>query len=82
MNDFGFSNHECGDDDYYDPFLSGFKDDCEECQAEKKRFAEFGKKYLSEMITQEQIEKKISEDIDWDLDAQELLNFVKENKII
>ena len=47
----------------------------------QERLAAFGKDYLDEILTQEEAEKKASEDISWDLDAEKALDFIKKNKI-
>ncbi|MED4787541.1 hypothetical protein P9429_11665 [Bacillus atrophaeus] len=43
--------------------------------------ADFGKRYLSYMYTQDEIEARASENLDWDLTAEIMVNFVKENSI-
>ena len=47
----------------------------------KKRMVEFGKQYLDNIMSQEEAEEKASENLDWDMDAQEMLNFIRENAI-
>ena len=45
------------------------------------KLCNFGKTYLdSGLYTQEQIEKLISEDIEWDPEAEEMLKWVQNNK--
>lgn len=46
----------------------------------KQRLADFGKGYLIDIITQESAEAKASENLSWDGDAQEMLEFIKSNK--
>jgi len=46
----------------------------------KTELAAFGKKYLDGCImTQEEAIKKASKDLDWDLEAQPMVDFIKEN---
>jgi len=46
------------------------------------RLCNFGKTYLeSGLYTQEQIEAKCSENLEWDYEAEDMLKWVKENKI-
>jgi len=81
--EFGFTSHECGDDDWYDPLWdeSGFKDDCKTCQDIKERLRVFGEGYIESICTQEEIEAECKKNIEWDLDADEMLKFVEANKI-
>jgi hypothetical protein len=44
-----------------------------------QELAEFGKRYLDDIKTQEEAEQEVSKDIEWDLDAEEVLKFIKEN---
>lgn len=57
---------------------------CPECASApakyQQRLVEFGRSYLDDLIiTQEQAEKVASEHLSWDSDAQEMINFIKEN---
>jgi len=47
----------------------------------KERLAKFGRPYLNDMLTQEEVEKKCSKNLDWDCNAQEMVDYLKENKI-
>lgn len=49
--------------------------------SEKKLKQEFITEYLDNILNQEQAEKEASRNIDWDLDAQDMLNFIKNNTI-
>lgn len=42
---------------------------------------EFGKEYLDNILTQEEAEKHASRHIEWDMEAQVMLDFLKENAI-
>lgn len=59
-------------------------DSCEEkcltCEENKKRMTEFGKQYLSYILTQEEAEAKASENLEWDHDAEEMVEFIKSHK--
>ena len=46
-----------------------------------KRMKEIGEKYLDDLYTQEEAENRASENLDWDGNAQEMLDFIKNNKI-
>jgi hypothetical protein len=43
------------------------------------RYSEFGEGYLESLMTQQEIEKHLSENLDWDMSAQEMLDFVIAN---
>jgi len=81
--EFGYKSHEHEDDDYitYYDFPEKFKKDCPHCQDLMKRMKEFGEKYLDDLYTQEEAENKASENLDWDGNAQEMVDFIKNNKI-
>lgn len=57
----------------------------EEAQREKQLFQDrlcnFGKSYLDALYSQDMIEKLVSENIEWDSSAEDMLKFVKENSI-
>lgn len=73
--------HHCGLDDFYDPGENGFRDDvCIKCKELKKQLGEFGKGYLDGLLTQEEAMKHASENLEWDMDAQEMVDWIKENK--
>ena len=80
--EFGYISHEHQDDDYYNPFWNdqGFIEDCDECQKLKQRFVEFGENYLDNILTQEEAEQKASENLEWDYDAKEMVDFIVANK--
>lgn len=44
-----------------------------------RRLADFGKQYLHFMLTQDEAEASASANLDWDLDAEDMVNFVKGN---
>jgi hypothetical protein len=80
--EFDYDAHVCGHDQYYYPISDGFRDGCEECQKVKHRLIAFGKGYLEDDIyDQAGAEKKASEDLELDTDAQEMLDFIKSNPI-
>jgi hypothetical protein len=81
--EFGCESHLCGEDEYYDPFYNddGFRENCTVCQNLKKKLKSFGEGYLDNIYTQEEAEKKCSENIEWDSGAEEMLNFIKGNAL-
>ena len=81
--EFGFSGHDCNGDDYYSPFYGDdkFRDGCETCQSLKERFIKFGKEYLEYIMSQEKAEAKASENLEWDMDAQEMVDFLRAHSI-
>jgi hypothetical protein len=58
---------------------------CADCDAAKAAFttkyAAFGANYLDGLMTQEEAEKKASENLEWDAGATEMRDFVKANSI-
>lgn len=81
QSEFGYNHHKCGNDSRYEPVWDGFRDGCPECQSVKQRFIDFGKEYLEEILTQEEIEKIVSKHIEWDMEAEVMLKYVKEHHI-
>jgi hypothetical protein len=77
--EFDFEHHEHGDDDYYKPLYDGFRDNCEKCQDVKKRLIRFGENYLDGMMTQDKAIEEASRNLDWDMDAQKMVDFIKYN---
>ncbi len=53
----------------------------EEVETYNAHLREFGMGYLEDIYTQEQIEKEVATDIDWDADAREMLEFVTQYSI-
>lgn len=54
---------------------------CAVCLDIKRRFAEFGKSYLDDVLTQEQVEAMADEHSSWDCDAKAIQAFVKANAL-
>ena len=79
QSEFGYEDHKHEGDNYFDPIYDGFKDGCEKCNQVKIRLIDFGKNYLSEIFTQEEAEKIASEDLSWDMDADEMVKFIKDH---
>jgi hypothetical protein len=46
---------------------------------DQNKLAEFGRSYLEPLYSQEEAEKIAAKDIKWDLDAKEMLQFIKDN---
>lgn len=63
-------------------YLSGDKTGCAECvrlEADyNARLKTFGLRYLTELYTQEEAEKEASSNLEWDMDATAMLNWIKE----
>lgn len=77
QNEFSNNSHECkGDRVYPSEFL--FQDGCFECENNKNRLIEFGLSYLNNMMTQAEAEKLASKNVDWDMEADEVAEFIKE----
>lgn len=79
QSEFAYQSHECGGKAYHDPIYGGFTADCRECQELKTEIATFGKKYLDNIISQDDAEKKAGQDESWDLEAASMVQFIREN---
>ena len=79
QGEFGYEDHEHEDENYFDPIYNGFKDGCEKCNRVKIRLIDFGKKYLGDILTQEEAEKTASENLSWDMEADEMVKFIKDH---
>jgi hypothetical protein len=56
--------------------------DCDKAKQEyRKRLAEFGRGYLTSLLTQEEAEKEAGRHVEWDSEAPEMLKFVKEHAV-
>ena len=53
----------------------------EEIDSYKKRLADFGKSYLDTCYSQDEIEKNVSANLEWDSEAEAMLAFVKRYSI-
>lgn len=75
-----FGNHRgaCEDHEYYSP---GFH--CMACENAQKSYRErlvkFGKSYLDDPFTHAQALAKASENLEWDMDASEMVKFLTDN---
>ena len=79
-SDFQDSGHDCVDGEYNNPLYDEFLDDCEECQIVKKKLIRFGREYIDQDLTYEDCVKKASENLDWDMDAQKIVDWLEFNK--
>jgi hypothetical protein len=81
--EFGWGKGDRCDDHEHD-YTEEYKT-CSKCKESesvfKAKLADFGKTYLDGLMTQEQAEKQASQHIEWDIDAQEMLKFVQDNKL-
>ena len=77
--EFGYGGPECDEHRYLDPV-----EDCEHCHAAKRsydaRMKDFGIRYLHDLYTYDEVLKSASEHLDWDLSAEEVVNWIKERK--
>jgi hypothetical protein len=80
--EFDCDSHEHENGDYiYCCDIDELSDDCPQCRDIKNRLIAFGESYLNDILTQEQAVKMASENLDWDMDAQEMVDFIKDNGI-
>ncbi len=60
------------------------EDSCSDCKSSKedydRRLIAFGEGYLENILSQEQAEAKAAENIEWDLDAGEMLQWIKSER--
>jgi hypothetical protein len=78
--DYG-SRDRCGEHEYE-------REDAATCEACKSaaesyqtRLAAFGAKYLEDIMTQEEAEKEAGRNLEWDMDATAMLNYVRANHV-
>ena len=78
LGEFDFNNHEFNgaEHDEKSPV-----EGCPKCDEVKKRMAGLGMTYLTDLRTQEEIEAYCNKHLEWDSEAQEMLDWVKQNKI-
>lgn len=59
--------------------------DCEMCILREKEYNErlalFGRSYLDDPLTQQQVEEMAAKNLDWDMEAEELLDWLQCNSI-
>ena len=81
--EFGYSSHDCNGDVCYSPFYGNneFRDGCETCQSLKERFIKFGQEYLECIMSQEMAEENASKNLEWDMDAQNMLDFIRSKRV-
>jgi hypothetical protein len=76
----GLVNGAFGSSSHCDSFQSEFGHDAEG-QYTTKELATFGMKYLENIKTQDQALAIASENIEWDLDAEETVKFILDNTV-
>jgi len=54
-----------------------FKEDCKECLNTKERLIAFGERYLDGIMTKEQAIENASKNIAWDMEAKEMVEWIK-----
>jgi hypothetical protein len=57
-----------------------YDDDDDEKEDYHVRLRKFGERYLNDLYSYKEIMKIAEENADWDLDAEEMVKFIKENK--
>lgn len=81
-SEFGWNNGECEEHQYY---CEEEIKNCPNCKiaSEKyyKKLADFGIGYLDWILTQSEAEAKAGENIEWDFDAKEMVDFIKNNAV-
>ena len=73
--EFGRAEGDCGEHSY------NHKDDCPACQEAKKKYdermADFGRGYLDDLLlSQEKAEEEAARNLEWDCDAQAMLDWL------
>jgi hypothetical protein len=78
----GTNTHYHGNGEYVSAYnLTGQRDDCDQCAALHAALAEFGARYLDDVLTQEQAEEIARKNLPWDMDAKDMLAFVQANAL-
>lgn len=77
--EFKYEEDFCGDHAYQS------EDGCPACQEAKKkhdeRLADFGRGYLDDMLDQEKAEEEAARYLDWDSEAQLMLDWLREHSL-
>jgi len=75
------NDHAHEDNDYINAsnLYENYNKNCEKCVELKDKLIKFGEDYLSYIYTQEEAEKKAAEHLEWDDDAKEMVDFIKNN---
>lgn len=80
LGEFDYEGYKCEEHRYESDEKSSNCDDCKKKKSEyDERLAEFGKGYLDEILTKDEAIKKASENIEWDMDAQGMIDFITKN---
>jgi hypothetical protein len=76
--EFGYVDQECSEHQRIHPKPEQCAA-CDEAAADyKRRLASFGRNYLDPLLTQEDAEKKAGSEVEWDSNAPEMLDFIKQ----
>lgn len=77
----GYESHDHPGNDYVS--TSGSEDwdvaNCSTCAEYQKRVADFGRRYLDEVLTQAEAVTKAEENLEWDMDATEMVEWLRAN---
>jgi glutaredoxin len=86
--EFDYATHDVDEGDEFeryevqhDPMDEGFYEGCDQCVDLKKRLIEFGKSYLDNIMSQEEAEKEAEANDEWDTEAQEMIQFIKDHAV-
>lgn len=71
------STEEEDHDTLYDEVVEG----CEACAGVLKRLILFGKGYLGHIMTQEEAKRIASENLEWDVDSEKMVEFIRTHSI-
>jgi len=81
QGEFGYDLNHYHGDKYMDADYDDLDLSCPQCQAIKQKMIDFGKKYLENILNQDQAEEDAGENLSWDMDATDMLNFVKSKRV-
>lgn len=79
QSEFGYDNDDEGCEEHRYDKVADCRDCTEHGEAYRTKLADFGRGYLDAMLTQAEAEKEAAENLEWDMGAQEMLDFIKAN---
>ena len=78
--EFGYADDKCSEHEYSKDCPT-----CEPCKAKavefQSRLASFGGGYLDSLMSQDEAEKRAAQSLEWDGDAQQMLDWVKAHSV-
>lgn len=79
--EFGYGCENCEEHQYSSKYECKGCSECEKSAAEyKRRLADFGRGYLDGAMTHAKALEVASENLEWDLEAEEMVKFIKEHE--